>query len=61
MEYAKDMILELQYKDKPKEKKEKESLIARHKWISFMVALLILLTAVDVMLIVQFYEVLKEL
>lgn len=60
MEYAKDMILELQYEDKLEEKKS-GSVITRHKWVSLMVALLILLTAIDIVLMVQFYEVLKEL
>lgn len=61
MEYAKDMILELQYEDKPEEKKASGSVITRHKWVTLMVALLILLTAIDIVLMVQFYEVLKEL
>jgi len=63
MEYTKDVIFELQYEDKPEKEGStfKGSFVRRHKWVSLMVTLLVLLTIVDAVLMVQFYEVLKEL
>ncbi len=61
MEYTQDRIFEIHYKDKLEEKRSIRSVMQKHKWISLMVTLLIVLTVVDAVLMVQFYEVLKEL
>ena len=61
MEYTQDRIFEIHYEDKLEEKYSIQSVIKRHKWVSLMVTLLIVLSLVDAVLMVQFLEVLKEL
>ena len=63
MNYTNDVAWELPYEDKPELGKKQflKGAMKRHKWISFMVVMLFILTIVDAVLMVQFYEVLKEL
>lgn len=61
MEYTQDRIFEIHYEDKLDERCSIRSVMKQHKWISLMVTLLIVLTVVDAVLMVQFFEVLKEL